>query len=146
MSGTNCHLCLRSGTALAVGKLHAKDLAPAVPVDAHRDEDRLGDDYPRLAHPLVAGIEDEVGEVLRQAPLGEGLEARVQGLVDVADGGGREGVTAQLFGDRLDPRIKSEDRLLRVETPCTLGSSPRAGSHLRQRPHQRLLGALVALE
>jgi hypothetical protein len=35
---------------------------------------------------------------------------------------------------------------LRVETPCTLGSSPRAGSHLGQRRHQGLFGALVALE
>src|ERR1700739_4986300 len=35
---------------------------------------------------------------------------------------------------------------LRVETPCTLGSSPRAGSHLGQRRDQRLLGALIAFE
>src|ERR1700722_17705086 len=34
----------------------------------------------------------------------------------------------------------------RVETPCTLGSSPRAGSHLGQRRHERLLGALIAFE
>ena len=58
--------------------------------------------------------------------LCKGAEALVQALVDRRDRGGREGVAAQFLGDGLD--LPGRDPL---------------HIHLRQRRHQRLLGALV---
>src|SRR5215831_6082391 len=47
-------------SALAIGELHRQYLTAAVPVDADRDQHRLADDYAALAHPFVAGVEDQV--------------------------------------------------------------------------------------
>jgi hypothetical protein len=84
---------------------------------------------PPLAHLFIAGAEDEVGERLGKGALGEGVEAFVQALVDGGDGRGREGMAAQLLGDRLD--LAGRDAL---------------HVHLGQRRHQGLFRALVAFE
>ena len=88
--------------ALAIGELDGQDLPPAILVDRHRDQHRLADDNPGLAHLLVACIEDQVGKVLIEPPLGKGTQALVEGLVDRADRRGREAVPAQYLGYRLD--------------------------------------------
>src|SRR6266702_5585710 len=46
-------------STLAVGELDRKNLAPAVPVDADRDQHRLARDDAGLAHPLVARVRSE---------------------------------------------------------------------------------------
>jgi hypothetical protein len=115
--------------ALTVGHLHAEDLAPAVPVDADRDQHCLAGDDAVLAHLLVASIEDQVGERFVEATAGKGGETIVEALVDRRDRRGREAVAAQLLGDRLDLHRRNA---LHV--------------HLGQRRDERLLGALVAFE
>jgi len=64
--------------ALAVSEIDAKDLAPALAVDCHRDQHRLANDHPGLTHPLVAGVEDQIRKGLVQPPMGKGA----QGLVE----------------------------------------------------------------
>jgi hypothetical protein len=115
--------------ALAGRELDREDLPPALPVDADGDVHGLGAHDAALAHPLVPGIEDEVGEGLVQPARGEGREAGVERLVDLGDRAGREGVSAQLLGDRLHlPRRDTLD------------------VHLREAGDERLLRALVAGE
>ena len=53
--------------ALAGGELDREDLPPAFPVDADRDVHGLAAHHAALAHPLVSGVEDQVGEGLLQA-------------------------------------------------------------------------------
>ena len=115
--------------AFAVGHLDGQDLTAPVPIDPDGDQHGLAHHHAALAHLLVAGVEDEVGEGFGERALGKGVEAFVQALVNGGDGGGREGVAAQLLGDRLD--LAGRDAL---------------HVHLRQRRHERLLGALIALE
>ena len=90
---------------------------------------RLARDDSALAHLLITRVEDEVREGRAEGALGKGPEALVQALVDGGDGGGREGVAAQLLGDRLH---------LPCRDPLHI--------HLRQGRHQRLLGALITFE
>src|SRR3546814_3403427 len=66
---------------------------------------------------------------LVEAALGKGRQAAIELLVDRRDRRGREGMAAQLFGDRLD-----------------LARRNALDIHLGQRRHQRLLRPLVALE
>jgi hypothetical protein len=82
---------------------------------------------------LITRVEDEISKGLGKGARGEGFEAFVQALVDGGNGGSRDGVAAQPLGDRLD--LAGRDALL--------GSSPGAGSHLGERRHRRLLGALI---
>ena len=82
-----------------------------------------------LAHPLVAGVQDQIRERLLQASLGKRPQGLVQRLVDGADRRGREGVAAQRLGHRLD-----------------LAGRHTLHVHLGQGADQGLLGALVALE
>jgi hypothetical protein len=110
-------------------RLDPQHAAPAVPADRHRDQHRLAADDPCLPHPLVAGIQDQVGVGLLEAAAGELGQAHIQPLVDRADAGGGEAVTAQLLGDRLD--LPRRDPL---------------HVHLGQSRHQRPLRTLVALE
>ena len=118
-----------AGAALPVGQVHPQHLAAALPVHADRHQHRLAGDHAPLAHPLVASVQDQVGERLGQPPREERLQALVQPRRRLADRRGREAVTAQLLGDRLHlPR----------RHPLHV--------HFRQRRHQRLLRALVALE
>src|SRR3546814_2779675 len=77
-------------------------LPPAVPVDADRDQHRLASNHAAFAHFLVAGIKDQIRERLVEAALGKGRQAAIELLVDRRDRRGREGMAAQLFGDRLD--------------------------------------------
>jgi hypothetical protein len=65
------------GTALAVGHLDGEDLATPVPVDADRDQHGLAHDDARLAHLLIARVEDEIRKGLAAGALGKGLEALV---------------------------------------------------------------------
>src|ERR1700760_1355542 len=48
--------------ALAIGELDRQNLAAAIPIDADRDQYRLADDHPSLAHPFVARVEDQIRE------------------------------------------------------------------------------------
>src|SRR5690606_38137061 len=52
---------LPARTALAVSQLDAQDVASSIVADANGHEHRAAANDPILAHPLVAGIEDEVG-------------------------------------------------------------------------------------
>ena len=115
--------------AFAAGDVNGQDLAASVPVHSDGDQHRLAHHHAAFAHLLIAGVEDEVRERLGKGASGEGVEAFVQALVDGGDGGGREGVAAQLLGDRLD--LAGRDAL---------------HVHLGQRRHQRLFGALAAFE
>jgi hypothetical protein len=45
-------------SALVIGELDCQYLAPAVPVDADRDQHRLADNHASFVHPLVARVED----------------------------------------------------------------------------------------
>ena len=54
----------------------------AVPVDADRDQHGLADDHAGFAHPLVARVEDQIGEGFGQRTAGELCQARIQPLVD----------------------------------------------------------------
>ena len=64
--------------ALAVGDIDPDDLASALAVDRHRDQHRLADDDPGLAYPLVARIQDQIGEGLAKPPLGKGPQSLVE--------------------------------------------------------------------
>src|SRR5690242_20937127 len=57
--------------ALAVGELDRQHLTAAVPVDADRDQHRLSGDHAGLAHPLIARVEDQIGEGFGQAATGK---------------------------------------------------------------------------
>ena len=46
--------------ALPIGEIDAQDLPLPVAVDRHRDQHRLAEDHPGLAHILVAHIENEI--------------------------------------------------------------------------------------
>src|SRR3546814_2670315 len=93
------------------------------------DLHRLASNHAAFAHFLVAGIKDQIRERLVEAALGKGRQAAIELLVDRRDRRGREGMAAQLFGDRLD-----------------LARRNALDIHLGQRRHQRLLRPLVALE
>ncbi len=116
-------------SALPVGELDRQHLAPTVPIDADRDQHRVARDHPGLAHPLVARVQDQIGEGFGQRTAGKLRQVRIQSLVDRADRRGREAVAAQLLGDRLH---------LTGRNPLHV--------HLRQRRHQRPLRALIAFE
>ena len=121
------------GAAFPVSHFDRQDLAAPVPVDANGDQHRLAHDHTALAHLLIPGVEDEVGKGLGKGAFGEGVEAFIQTFVDGGDGRGREGVAAEFLGDRLDPRVKPEGRLLRVETPCTYISASVATNACSER-------------
>ena len=74
-------------------------------------------------------VQDQIGEGLLQLALAEGLQRRIQPLVDGADCRGRERVPHQFLGDLLD--LPRRDPL---------------HVHLRQCRNQRLLRALIAFE
>src|SRR6516162_6208598 len=115
--------------ALPVGQLDRQHLAPAVPVDADRDQHRVARNNAGFAYPLVARVEDQIGQGFGQGPAGKLRQARIQSLVDRADRRGREVVAAQLLSNRLD----------------FAGRNP-LHVHLCQCGNQRPLRALVALE
>ncbi len=58
------------GAAFPVRHLGGQDLAAAVPVDADGDQNGLIHDHAALAHLLIAGVEDEVGERLGKEASG----------------------------------------------------------------------------
>src|ERR1700732_331112 len=80
--------------ALAVGELDRQHLTAAVPVDADRDQHRLAGDHAGLAHPLIARVEDQIGE------------------------GFGQGATGKLRQTRIQPLVHCTDRLLEAETYC----------------------------
>ena len=69
-----------AGGALAGRGLDAEHAAVALAVDADGDQHRLGADHAALAHALVAGVADQVGVGLLQAPRGELGQALVEAL------------------------------------------------------------------
>jgi hypothetical protein len=50
-----------------LGELDRQHLTAAVPIDADRNQHRLADNHPCLAHPLIARVEDQIGEGFGQA-------------------------------------------------------------------------------
>jgi hypothetical protein len=64
------------GAALAGGEFDREDLPPAFPVDADGDVQGLAAHHAALADPLIAGVEDQVGEGLFKPARGEGGEVR----------------------------------------------------------------------
>src|SRR5215831_12179470 len=78
--------------ALTIGELDRQDLAAAVPVDADRDQNCLADDYPALAHPFIAGVEDQIGKGFGQGTAGKLRQTGIQSLVDRTDRRGRKAV------------------------------------------------------
>ena len=89
-------------SALPVGQLDRQHLAPGVPVDADRDQHRVARNNAGFAYPLVARVEDQIGQGFGQCTAGKLRQARIQSLVDRADRRGREVVAAQLLSNRLD--------------------------------------------
>ena len=54
----------------------ANHLAAAVPVNADRDQHRLAGDHAGLAHPLIARVEDQIGEGFGQRATGKLRQTR----------------------------------------------------------------------
>jgi hypothetical protein len=53
--------------ALAIGELDRQHSTAAVPIDADRNQHRLADNHPCLEHPLIARVEDQIGDGFGQA-------------------------------------------------------------------------------
>ena len=73
------------GLGLRGADRHAEHLAPAVGVDADRDDHRDRDDAPGLAHLHVGRVDPEIGPVALDRPLEEGPHALVDLLAQAAD-------------------------------------------------------------
>ncbi len=58
-------------SALAVGEFDRQYLAPAVPVDADRDQHCLAGDHAGLAHSFVTRIQHQIGEGFGQRAAGK---------------------------------------------------------------------------
>ena len=69
---------------LGSADLHAQNLAPAVGIDADRDDDRDGDDAATAADLQVGGVDPEVGPVTLDGPLEERLHPAVDLLAQPA--------------------------------------------------------------
>jgi hypothetical protein len=65
--------------------VHAQHLAPAVAVDADRDDHGDRDDAAGLAHLQVGGVDPEIGPVALDRPVEEGLHPLVDLLAQPAD-------------------------------------------------------------
>jgi hypothetical protein len=110
--------------ALPVGQFHREHLAPAFPVDADRDQHRVARNDPILAHPFVAGVQDQIGIRFFQLALAKRLQRRIQPLVDGADRRGRERVPDQFLGDLL--HLPRRDTLhIHLGEPATSAFSER---------------------
>ena len=73
------------GLGLGGADVHAEHLAPAVAVDADRDDHRDRDDAAVLAHLHVGGVDPEIGPVALDRPVEEGLHLAVDLLAQPAD-------------------------------------------------------------
>lgn len=93
---------LPARAALAVGKLDRQHLAPALPVNADRDQHRVARNDAVLADALVAGVQDQIGERLLQLAFAECLQRGIEPLVVGADRRGRERVADQFIGHLFD--------------------------------------------
>jgi hypothetical protein len=95
--------------ALSIGELDGENLAPAVLVDRHRNQHRLAENDPSLAHLLVTGVSPSADARRRRSPSSSDLLIT---LIDEAE--------------KRCPHNASVTALtLRVETPCT-SSRPRS--------------------
>src|SRR5215469_4464566 len=65
-------------SALAIGELDRQYLTAAIPVDADCDQHRLADDYAALAHPFVAGVEDQIRKGFGQRTASKLRQTRIQ--------------------------------------------------------------------
>jgi hypothetical protein len=64
-----------------------------------------------LAQALVASVEDEVRDPIREAPFGKGPRALIECLADGADRTRREAVSAKRLSDSLHfPRTEHSSR------------------------------------
>jgi len=88
-----------------------------------------GADDAHLPDLLIAGIEDQVGIGLFQAPGGEGGEGGIETLIDAADAGRREAVATELLRSGVD-----------------LPGGNALDIHLGDCRYKRLLRTLIALE
>src|ERR1700731_1993775 len=110
--------------ALAVGELDRQHLTAAVPVDADRDQHRLAGDHAGLAHPLVARVEDQIGEGFGQwRPVNCARLSSSRRLIALIE-----------EAEKLWPHSSSVIAFtLRVETPCTYISASAATSARSER-------------
>ena len=98
------------GLGLRGTDVHAEDLAPAVAVDADRDDDGDRDDAAGLAHLYIGGVEPEIRPVAFQRPVQEGLhlvvdlaaQPRYLALGDAGHSHGLHQVIDRAGGDALD--------------------------------------------
>ena len=91
--------------------VHAEHLAPAVAVDADRDDHRDRDDAAVLAHLHVGGVDPEIRPVALDRPVEEGLHLVVDLLAQPAD--------TWLLEMPLMPMALTRSSTERVETPWT---------------------------
>ena len=109
--------------ALAIGEFDRQYLAPAVPIDADRDQHRLADDDAALPHPFVARVKDQIGKGFDQWTAGKLRQTGIQPLVALID-----------EAEKLWPHSSSVIAFtLRVETPCTYISASAATSARSER-------------
>jgi len=71
--------------ALPIGKLHAQNASPAIPVDPHRNQHRAAGYYPIVPDLLIPRVQDQVRIRLLQGALCELPQLFVQALGQVAD-------------------------------------------------------------
>ena len=90
--------------------VHAENFAPAVAVDADRDDHRDRDDAAVLAHLHVGGVDPQIGPVALDRAVEEGLHLVVDLLAQPAD---------LALGDAAHPHRLTRSSTERVETPCT---------------------------
>jgi hypothetical protein len=73
------------GLGLRRADLHAQHLAPAVAVDAHRDDDRDRYDTPVAARLHVSGVQPDIGPVAFERPFQESFDLVVDLAAQAAD-------------------------------------------------------------
>jgi len=104
-------------SALPVGELDRKHLAPAFLVDPDRDQHRLARNDAIVPDALVAGIQDQIRERLLELAIAKGLQRGIEPLVGRADRRGRGGMA---------PSSSVTCLTFRVETRCTYISASAA--------------------
>lgn len=108
--------------AVPVGEFDRKHLAPAFPVNPDRDQDRVAGNDAILPNPLIARVQDQIGEWLLELAFAERLQRCIQPLVDRAE------------AEKACPTNSSVTCFtFRVETPCTYISASAATNAFSER-------------
>ena len=76
---------VQKGLGFRWADIHAEHFAPAIAVDAHRDDHRDRDDPPVLADLHIGGVDPQVGPVALDRAVEEGVDALVDLLAQPAD-------------------------------------------------------------